>query len=250
MAPARAFRALAKPDPYAISRRWTSMVAAGLVTLLIILPACASPGSGHDAARYGVETAGLESMLAEQLDAIGVPGMSVAITHDDEVVYLGGFGSDGRGHPIDADTQFMIASLTKSFTAVAVLQLVERGTVELDAPVRRYLPEFTTADPPASGQITVRQLLNQTSGMADAGFKAGLTAHPDTLEDRVQDLRSARLVSEPGRSFHYFDPNYQVLARLVEVVTGRKFSSQLLDRVFAPARHDQHGGRRQRYDGG
>jgi len=143
------------------------------------------------------------------------------------VIYIQGFGSDGHGHGVTPDTQFRIASLSKSFTAVAVLQLVEAGQVELDSPVQAYLPTFVTADPSASRRITVRHLLNQTSGMADAGFPSIANDQSGSLEQRMESLRSARLVSDPGQRFHYFDPNYQLLARLVEVVAGVPFSTYL-----------------------
>ena len=123
--------------------------------------------------------------------------------------------------------------LSKSFTAAVVNDLAEAGRVDLDAPVRTYLPGFRTADPVASGRITVGHLLTQTSGMADARFPA-LNDQPADLEHRVAQLRSAQLVSEPGREFHYFEPNYQMLARIVEVVTGRAFAAVLSERVLAP----------------
>jgi len=77
-------------------------------------------------------------------------------------------------------------------------------------------------------------LLNQTSGMADAGFPELTLPQPATIADRVASLRAARLVSEPGTAFHYFNPNYAVLARLVEVVGGRPFPDYLRAHVFAP----------------
>jgi CubicO group peptidase (beta-lactamase class C family) len=135
---------------------------------------------------------------------------------------------------VEETTQFMLASLSKSFTAVAVLQLARTGRIDLDAPVRDYLSEFTTSDPDASGRITVRHLLHHTSGLADAGFRAGLSAKSGSLAQRVRDLQTASLVSEPGQQFHYFEPNYQLLARLVEVVTGEPFEHYLAHRVFRP----------------
>jgi CubicO group peptidase (beta-lactamase class C family) len=180
----------------------------------------------------GVDRAGLDRFLAVELARTGLPGMAVTITHGPDVLYVKWFGSDGHGHDVTSATQFRLASLSKSFTTVAVLQLVEAGKVELDAPVQGYLPEFGTAEPDRSHRITVRHLLNQTSGIGDAGLPTG--GEPDTVEQRVRSLRTARLVSEPGREFHYSDSNYQILARLVEVVAGMPFGSYLRERVFAP----------------
>ena len=163
-----------------------------------------------------------------------IPGLALAITHGDQVVQVRGYGEAKDGVPVTEQTQFRIASLSKSFTALAVLQLVEGGKIDLDAPVTRYLPGFALSTPLAAARISVRQLLNHTSGLADAGFVTGLGGQQHTLADRVASLRSVRPVAEPGAAFHYFDPNYQVLARLVEVVSGQTFDAYLQQHVFAP----------------
>ena len=163
-----------------------------------------------------------------------LPGLAVAITRGDEIVLVRGYGEARDGEPINGQTQFRIASLSKSFTALAVLQLVEAGKMELDAPVTRYLPEFVLSSSSVSERITVRQLLNHTSGLADTGFVSGLGGQQQTLADRVASLRDARFVDPPGTAFHYFDPNYQVLARLVEVVSGQPFDAYLRQHVFRP----------------
>ena len=181
------------------------------------------------------DPAALDRYLADARAATGLPGMAVAVIRGPDVVHLAGFGTDGRGGPVTPSTRFRVASLSKSFTATAVLQLAEARRVDLDAPVRRYLPGFATADPGTSARITVRHLLNQTSGIADTGFPAITAGEPD-LERRVASLRSARPVSEPGTEFHYSDLNYQVLARLIEVVTGVPWAHHLAREVFAPLR--------------
>jgi CubicO group peptidase (beta-lactamase class C family) len=128
----------------------------------------------------------------------------------------------------------MIASLSKSFTAIAVMQLVEAGQIGLDAPIQTYLPAFELVDRNAASRITVRHLLNQTSGLADPGFPEMRLPQPSTIEERVRTLRDARLVSDPGVAFHYFNPNYAILARLVEVVSGMPFSDYMRQKIFAP----------------
>ena len=177
--------------------------------------------------------AAVDRYLADSLAATGFPGMAVAIVRGGEVVHAAGYGTDGRGDPVTPRTPFRVGSLTKSFTAAAVLQLVDAGNVALDAPVQTYLPDFTTADPDSARRITVRHLLNQTSGLADSGIPS-LNDGGQDLAQRVASLRAARPVSEPGREFHYSDPNYQVLARLVEVVSGEPWAAYLGERVFAP----------------
>ena len=176
----------------------------------------------------------INRFISTQMARHRLPGLAVAITRGDEIVLVRGYGEARDGEPINGQTQFRIASLSKSFTALAVLQLVEAGKMELDAPVNRYLPEFVLSSSSVSERITVRQLLNHTSGLADTGFVSGLGGQQQTLADRVASLRDARFVDPPGTAFHYFDPNYQVLARLVEVVSGQPFDAYLRQHVFRP----------------
>ena len=193
-----------------------------------------APGGAAARERSGPDLAAVDRYIERQMAANRVPGLALAITHGDEVVYLEGYGTADNGEPMTPQTQLYLASLSKGFTALSVMQLVEGGKVGLDEPVRAYLPGVATADRRLSGEITVRELLNQTSGLADAGFPAYTLPQPDSIEGRVESLRDARLVSEPGEEFHYADPNYAVLARLVEVASGQTFGGYLRERVFAP----------------
>lgn len=207
---------------------------AAAVLLLVLVSTAIRPASATSAASTADPTGdAIDRFVRDWQRANGVPGLAVAVTRGPDVVHLQGYGDDGRG-PITADTKFLVASLSKSFTALAVLQLVEAGRVDLDAAVRAYLPDFRVADPVASQRITVRMLLHQTGGLADAGYPELTLPQPTTLAERVADLRRARLVDEPGTHFHYHNPNYAVLARLVEVVTGQSFAAVLRQRIFGP----------------
>ena len=176
----------------------------------------------------------IDSFIITQMARHRIPGLALAVTHGDEVVFVRGYGEARDGEPVTGQTQFRIASLSKAFTALAVLQLVDAGRIQLDAPVAHYLPHFALATRSDAARITVRQLLNQTSGLADAGFLNGLCGQHQMLADRVASLHTARAVDPPGKAFHYFDPNYQVLARLAEVVSGEPFDGYLRQHVFAP----------------
>lgn len=177
--------------------------------------------------------ASIDAYVERYRAATGLPGGAVAITKEGKVVHAAGYGETATGEPLTADTPMAVASVSKSFTALAVMQLVEKGKVALDQPVRRYLPEFTMADPRAA-DITVRQLLNQTSGMADSAFHEKSLPQPGTLEGAVARLRTARLATQPGTAFSYHNTNYQVAARLVEVVSGEPFAAYLRAHVFTP----------------
>ncbi|EOD63583.1 serine hydrolase domain-containing protein, partial [Amycolatopsis vancoresmycina] len=175
----------------------------------------------------------IDGYVRAYLDHTGLPGAVVAVTHGTDVVRVAGYGHDAAGAPLGASARLPIASLSKSMTAFAVLQLAEAGRVGLDEPVTRYLPGFRLADP-RGGRITVRMLLDQTSGMADSAFPDLKLAQPHTLAEAVTRLADAPLASEPGAEFHYHNPNYQVAARIVEVVAGQPFADYLAAHVFRP----------------
>ncbi|GAA2353291.1 serine hydrolase domain-containing protein [Nonomuraea africana] len=190
------------------------------------------PSSGH-VPPHDLAPAAVDEFIGHYREATGLPGVAIAITKGTEVVHAAGYGETASGDPVTADTPMAVASVSKSFTSLAVMQLVEKGKVELDQPVRRYLPEFTMADPRAA-KITVRQLLHQTSGMADSAFREKSLPQPETLEGAVARLKTAKLAADPGTTFSYHNTNYQVAARLVEVVSGRPFAAYLQAQVFAP----------------
>src|SRR5919202_4864592 len=113
-----------------------------------------------------IDCKAINGYLTARLRAARIPGLALGIVKGDQIVYLKGYGrADSSGRPVTPQTPFLIGSISKSFTSLAVMQLVEAGKVELNGPVQRYLPWFRVADPQASAQITVRQLLNQTSGL-------------------------------------------------------------------------------------
>jgi CubicO group peptidase (beta-lactamase class C family) len=135
-----------------------------------------------------------------------------------------------------ASTPLLIGSVSKSFTALAILRLVDEGLVDLHAPVRSYLPSFRLGgdgDPAAS--ISLQHLLAHASGLSDVGYLEAVRLRDDaSIERAVDDLRAATPVASPGEAFHYFNPNYVVLGRIVEVVTGRSYGDYLQETVLEP----------------
>ena len=109
----------------------------------------------------------VDAYVKTQLTRLNIPGAALAIVEGDKIVHMCAFGAASpTGEAPTPQSPFFIGSLTKSITALAVMQLVEAGKVELDAPVQRYLPWFRVADSQVSAQMTVRHLLNQTSGLS------------------------------------------------------------------------------------
>jgi CubicO group peptidase (beta-lactamase class C family) len=211
------------------------LVGAALVFLAVLGPTAPALGSAtiRPSGSNGFDPRAVDQFVNGYLRRTGLPGASVVVVHGSDVAHAAGYGHDSRGAPVTADTPMPIASLSKSVTATAVMRLVEADRVKLDLPVASYLPEFRMADPRAA-RITVRELLNQTSGMADSTFAAMRQPRPDSLRAAVAELRSARLATDPGTVWHYHNPNYQVAARLVEVVSGEPYADYLRRHIFGP----------------
>jgi CubicO group peptidase (beta-lactamase class C family) len=181
----------------------------------------------------------IDRFITHQMATQHIPGLALAITHENQVMYVKGYGKANTRQLVTPQTQFPIASLSKSFTAIAVLQLVEAGKIDLDAPVKQYLPDFTLADTKTAAQITIRQLLSHTSGLSDWSFSESLQPPPTNNAERVNSLHNAHLVAAPGAEFHYFNPNYDVLARVVEVVIGQSFGEYLQSHILTPLQMSQ-----------
>jgi len=180
------------------------------------------------------DSAAVQRLVRQFAGRQGYPGIAVAIVKDDRIVLTTGAGHDSTGAPVTATTPMPVASVSKSFTALAVMQLVEAGKVRLDAPAADYLPGFRLADP-RGARITVRDLLEQTSGITDRTFPEKSLPQPDSPTAAVIRARTARLASEPGTAYAYTNTNYHLAARVVEVASGEPFDDYLARHVFAPA---------------
>ena len=176
----------------------------------------------------------IDRFITTQMKTHHIPGLALAITHNNQVLHVKGYSTANNDRPVTAQTQFLIASMSKSFTAIAVMQLVEAGQINLDSPVQTYLPEFTVTDPALAAKITIRHLLNQVSGLSDVGFPELQVSQAKTIRDRVTSLNRASPVALPGAQFNYFNPNYEVLAQVVEVVSQQPFSAYLQTHIFTP----------------
>jgi CubicO group peptidase (beta-lactamase class C family) len=184
-----------------------------------------------------------------------IPGLALGIVHGDRIVYVQGFGhAEESGPDVTPQTPFLIGSVTKSFTALAIMQLSEAGRVQLDAPVQRYLPWWRVADPDASTLVTVRHLQYQVSGLSKATGNAHATSrdtHNSALEDRVRALRDAKLTQPVGTTWQYSNANYWTLGMIVQAVSGQSFETYIQRHIFDPlqmrnsytsrAEAEQHG---------
>lgn len=210
---------------------WFRGLISGLVAVTVAgiaaAPAAASP------VPTGYST--IDTYVRSQMDDAHLPGLAYGLVRGDEVVHVNGFGrADPTGRLVTTKTPFVIGSVSKSFTALAIMQLAEAGKVDLEAPVKDYVGEFRLAGSQDANRITVRELLNQTSGIPTLAGIEPLTDSVTSLDAQVRRLATVNPASQPGSTFAYSNANYEVLGRLVEEVSGQKYGDYIQQHVFGP----------------
>lgn len=198
-----------------------------VMMLALIIPALCAPLTTYAAPVLDKIT--VDDYVEHYLERHGLPGASIVIVKDGEIIHAQGYGHDSEGEALTANSIVRIGSVSKSFTAFAVLQLVDEGKVQLDDPIVRHLP-MLTMDDPRFQEVTVRQLLSHTSGIPNPTIVSGA----DTLEGGVERLQQWKLQSNPGEKHSYSNANYWILAWLVENVSGMEFAAHLNASLFSP----------------
>ena len=178
----------------------------------------------------------LDAFVADRMNAWDTPGLSLAVVYDESVAITRGYGFADREaeRPMTDATPVVLGSTTKAFTALAVMQLVERGLVDLDASVTRYLPWFRTSEG-RQDEITIRQLLSHS-----AGYPWGILftdrVYPEAMVDYVRWLGDVRLASAPGARFGYSNDPFVVLGLVIERVTAMPYEAYMDAYVLTPLR--------------
>lgn len=180
----------------------------------------------------------IDAYISTKMDELGIPGAALVIVEGDQIVHLKGFGvADADGRPVTPQTPFFTGSTGKSFTALAIMQLVEAGKIRLDASVQSYLPWFRVADSNASEIITVRHLLNQTSGLpVSIGREqlANTDLSDSAIENNVRALANVELIAPPGERYEYSNANYVTLGMVIQAVTGQSYETYIRENIFKP----------------
>lgn len=179
----------------------------------------------------------LTAFIRSEMSDHQVVGLSISVVHDREVVFTRGFGYQNREAQIAASSQtvYRMGSISKVLTAMAIMQLVENSKIELDAPVTRYLPEFSMKSRgKATDAITVRQLLTHHSGVPTDLMKGADTLHPDSLKVVVNRLKDEYTAFAPGDVFLYSNLGYAVLGRIIEVVSQLPYETYIRRNIFTP----------------
>ncbi len=204
------------------------IVMLGLIAALFVASAI-----GHSQESHQPDLQAIDAFLQKQVGANRIPGVAVAIVQGDEIIFARGYGEAAPGVPVTLQTQFYIGSVTKSFTALAVMQLVQAGKLELDAPVVKYLPWFQVADSEASSTITLRHLLNHTSGLSETGDPNG-SAYTSNLEEQARLLAAVRPTAPVGSKYQYYNQNYRLLGLLIEQASGESYGDYLQSHILTP----------------
>lgn len=176
-----------------------------------------------------VESDAIDKFVNSYMERNGLPGSSIVIVKDGKVIYEKGYGHDAEGKPLTEKSLMRIGSASKSFTAFSVLQLVDKGNIKLDDPVIKYLPELTMDDARLQ-KVTIRQLLSHTSGIPNPT----IVPPANSLKTGISRMRDWKLMWGPGDNYRYSNPNYWILARLVEIISGMEFPQYLKQNIFIP----------------
>jgi len=181
----------------------------------------------------------LQPWIEQLLQREHRPGLAIAVVEGNHVVYAHGFGVKrlGRDGPITTRSLFHMASITKPFVATSLMQLAEKGKVDLDAPVVHYLPYFRMADE-RYRTITVRQMLTHSSGMPDVDdYEWDKPQYDDgALERYVRSLSDRTLLFAPGEKFQYSNMAFEILGDVIAKVSGRSFDDYVQDQILTPLR--------------
>jgi CubicO group peptidase (beta-lactamase class C family) len=180
----------------------------------------------------------VDGLVANEMQVQELPGMEVALAKQGSVIYAQGYGYADLSDcaPMQADTPFQLDSVTKTFTAAAILQLQSTGALDIDNPVIRYLPDY-----PFDPRITVRMLLNQISALPDYINDAALFPETDTWvtqgvaeQSVLTAIAQAPLQFIPGSEYQYSNSNYFVLGSIIEVVTSESYPLYLATNIIGP----------------
>ena len=177
----------------------------------------------------------LQETVRELVARSGIPGAVVGVLQDGRIeTAAAGSANLNSGIEMTPDTLFLTGSITKVWTTTLLMSLVEQGLVDLDAPVKRYLPDLVLGEPGAADALLVRHLVTHSSGLDAAIFLAEVGEGDEAIANLVALLRDKGQLFEPGEYFSYNNAGFVLAGRIIEVVTGEGYSTAMRQRLFAP----------------
>ncbi|MBV9864379.1 MAG: beta-lactamase family protein [Abitibacteriaceae bacterium] len=202
-------------------------------TFIVLLLLCMCGYAQQPREFSAAQVAQIQQQVQAVMEQEKIPALSLAIISQRGQMSAGyGQADVANALAATASTKYRLASLSKPITAVAVMQLAEKGELDLDAPVQKYVPSFPVKPWP----ITSRELLGHLSGIRHYEGEGVITNHHyDTLTDALDVFKDAPLLSEPGTTYHYSSYGYNLLGCVVEGASGMKFEDYIRQYIFEPA---------------
>lgn len=186
------------------------------------------------AADYSAPLAAIEKALDDKRKELGIPGISLAIVKDDQIIYLKGLGLKDidKKLPVTPDTRFAIGSATKAFTAMLAVMSVDDGKLSLDDSPKKFLPYFTLRDPDAAAKITLRDLLSHRSGLnrTDLAMVTGVL----NREELIKVAGMAKPTAKLGEKFQYQNVMYAAAGEAVAKAQESTWENLIATRIFKP----------------
>ncbi|HEX8090553.1 MAG TPA: serine hydrolase domain-containing protein, partial [Blastocatellia bacterium] len=194
------------------------------------------PGADRASTHYGPAIEMLERFIAREIVDKQLPALSIALVDDRQTVWAKGFGfaNPKDKTPATAETVYRVGSVSKLFTDIAIMQLVEQGKLDLDAPVTRYLPDFSPRNP-FSKPITLRQLMSHRSGLVrESPVGSYFDPTEPSLARTVASLNKTSLVYEPETRGKYSNAAIATVGYVLERTQGQPFAKYLKRAVLDP----------------
>jgi CubicO group peptidase (beta-lactamase class C family) len=210
-----------------------------IVCLLALFISCTSTAAAQQKSLPPEKRSQIETAVSSFMSANSVPGIGAAVVLEGEPAWSAGFGMADleNSSPATSSTLFRLGSISKPITATAILQLWERGKLDLDAPVQKYCPAFPQKESP----ITSRQLLGHLGGIrhyhpdGKGDIPDDSARHFSSMEESLQIFAADPLVAKPGTKFNYSTYGYTVLGCLLEGAASQKYVDYVRENIFKPA---------------
>ncbi|RMB11856.1 serine hydrolase domain-containing protein [Eilatimonas milleporae] len=206
------------------------------------LALCFAVGLGFSAGQAGVSAEPLESYVqrydryfSDRLNSAPLPGGAFAVVAGGRIVHIATFGTRDalKGAPVNADTVFPIASVSKTFAGTLTAMLVAEDRFTWEDPLVRYVPDFRLKDPAGAGRLTVRHALSHSTGLVPNAYDNLLEAG-QSVDKIIPKFRSVKPLCRPGRCYGYQNIVFSLIEPVIEKSTGQSYDALVRDRLFAP----------------
>ena len=215
-------------------RNWSGRLLAACAVCIVVAVVTTSHSVVRGRGRPAEDFPAADDLILRLMSMDNVPGVALALIKDGKIVLEKGYGfRDLQTHaPVTTATLFNIGSISKSFTALGIAQLVDQHQVELDTPVIKYIPDLRLSDPRAAQVVTLRQLLSHTSGLPpDEQWPQQV---PPTREGIVSEFANMPITAQPGTRFQYCSRCIVLAAYVLERITGQSWEAHTRAHIFEP----------------